>query len=142
MFTSSATCSNCSPRFRNASWQPSQELNLWTDTRGFTAMSKTFHAEQLLDFRIGEHRSLPTDEIRTELAVAAMPDRALHVALERKINVVLGNAALGEQASRGLHHDFGSAQHRHGATGKVSFVEHVGHSTDTPWPQRTTVIRG
>src|SRR3569832_1794063 len=78
--TSAASSSRGSPRFKNASWQPSQELNLCTAMRGLSAKSKPLHVEQRDDAIEAEHRPVAADELRAVLTVSAVAERALHVA--------------------------------------------------------------
>src|SRR3569623_2149956 len=87
--TSAASSSRGSPRFKNASWQPSQELNLCTAMRGLSAMSKPLHVEQRGDAIEAEHRPVAADELRAVLTVSAVAERALHVALHAEPYVPL-----------------------------------------------------
>src|SRR3569833_781032 len=74
--TSAASSSRGSPRFKNASWQPSQELNLCTAMRGLSAMSKPLHVEQRGDAIEAEHRPVAAEEQRAKQTETTETKRA------------------------------------------------------------------
>src|SRR3569832_2130366 len=134
--TSAASSSSGSPRFKNASWQPSQELNLCTAMRGVSAMSKPLHVEQRGDAIEAEHRPVAAEELRAVLTVTAEAERALHVALHAEPDVSQRDARLLHVSRDHGHHAFGAAHHHaHMLRGVALLIEEIGHAADVPRPQ-------
>src|SRR6266851_10025704 len=81
--TSPATASSSSSQSSRLSWQPSQDANFHTASRGRArrAMSDLPNAENRGNAIEPEDRPVAADERRSELAMPAPPDRAFHVAL-------------------------------------------------------------
>src|SRR3569832_2055193 len=120
--TSAASSSRGSPRFKNASWQPSQELNLCTAMRGLSAMSKPL--------------PVAADELRAVLTVSAVAERALHVALHAEPDVSLRDASRLHVTRDHVHHALGAAQqHTNKKQDKALLIEEIGHTAVVPRPQ-------
>src|SRR5690606_5641370 len=62
--------------------------------------------------------AVATDELGAELAVAAVGDGALHVALERHVDGALGHALVEELSRREAQHDLRPAEHGYGRLGR------------------------
>src|SRR3569623_1453697 len=143
MSTSAASSSRGSPRFKNASWQPSQELNLCTAMRGLSAMSKPLHVEQCGDAVEAEHRPVAADELRAVLTVSAVAERALHVALHAEPDVSLRDARHLHVSRDHVHHAFGAAHHHaHMLRVVAQLIEEIGHAADVPRPQGLARVGG
>src|SRR5476649_928983 len=99
--------SNSSSKSRRVSWQPSQEENFQTASLGFRvdAMSDLRSREPIAKMAEGHHWPVPADEICAELAMAAMADRAFHVALHREVDGLVGNAGVLQFGCGKAHHD-------------------------------------
>src|SRR3990172_13326812 len=91
-----AIASSSSSQSSRESWQPSQEANFQTASFGLRAgaISNLPQGEQTTEPGVGRNRPVPADEGSPELAVAAMADGALHVALQGQINRVGGDPRL------------------------------------------------
>ena len=81
IFTRPAIASSSSSQSSRVSWQPSQDANFHTARVGIAHHS----SRTLISGRrpvVADHRTVPADQQRTELAVPAPADAAAHVALE------------------------------------------------------------
>src|SRR6056297_781153 len=115
MSTSPAMASNSSSAESSDSWQPSHEANFHTATVGrpipsVTALtspssSQLADAQQPGDLGPAEHRPVAAQEPRAQLAVAAGPHAALHVALQRHVDALRGDTTLEQRLGREPHHD-------------------------------------
>src|SRR3990172_11346180 len=107
-----ATASKSSSQFSRVNWQPSQDANFQTASLGLgAAMSDVLVLEPSADAVVAKDRAVLAHELGSELAVAAEPHRALHVALHGKEDAVRGHP-VGEQAPyRVPHHDLRAAHH-------------------------------
>ena len=98
MSTRSAIASSSSSRSSSVSWQPSHDANLTTPIRGRVRRrpwrarrerqpSEALPAEGVAELGDREDGAVAADEERAQLAVAAQPDAAGHVPLERQPDV-------------------------------------------------------
>src|SRR3569623_1553553 len=134
--TRAASSSRGSPRFKNASWPPSQELNLCTAMRGISAMSKPLPVEQRGDAIEADLRPVAADELRAVLTVSAVAERALHVALHAEPDVSLRDASRLHVSRDHVHHALGAAHHHaHMLRVVAQLIEEIGHTADVPRPQ-------
>ena len=96
-----ASETSSSSKSSRVSWQPSQEANFQTASFGLRARSAhSSRTPSSVPIRADrEDRAVLADERWAELAVAAVADRALHVALERDVDAV-ASARRGPRAPR------------------------------------------
>src|SRR3569832_463814 len=141
--TSAASSSRGSPRFKTASWQPSQELNLCTAMRGLSAMSTPLHVEQRGDANEAEHQPDTTEKQRAKQTETTKAKRALHVALHAEPDVSLRDARHLHVSRDHVHHAFGAAHHHaHMLRVVAQLIEEIGHAADVPRPQGLARVGG
>src|SRR3990172_6731127 len=138
------TASKSSSQFSRVNWQPSHDASFQTASFGLgAAMSDVRVLEPSADAVVAKDRAVLADELGSELAVAAEPDRALHVALHREKDAV-GGHSVGEQAAHRVpHHDLRAAHHHH-APGRVDphLAEQVRHHPDVVAPRPIGAVDG
>src|SRR6266702_4151273 len=100
--SSSATASSSSSQSSRLNWQPSQEANFHTASRGlrFRGISHLAGSQKRLDPVVAEHWTVAAHESGAELAVAAEADGAFHVAFHRDVDALPRHAAALECARR------------------------------------------
>src|SRR3974377_652319 len=83
--TSPAMASNSSSQSSSVNWQPSHDANFHTASLGLglAPISQLPDSQPILDAVVAKNRAVFADERRTELAMAAKADGALHIALHR-----------------------------------------------------------
>src|SRR5512142_2626408 len=92
MSTMSAIASSSSSQSSRLSWQPSQDANFQTASLGLRCLAVMGPASDLRQGHqpahpiVAHHGPVLADEVRPELAMAALTDRAFHVALQRNVN--------------------------------------------------------
>src|SRR5271165_1765330 len=110
--TTPATVNNSSSQSSRLSWHPSQEANFQTATFGL-------RSGDILDLPFSKYGgdavktkngSVFADERRSVLAVATITERALHIALHRKVYAFLRNASLLKFHHGKTHHHFRPAE--------------------------------
>src|SRR5208283_268475 len=113
--TAPATVNSSSSQSSRLSWHPSQDANFQTATFGL-------RAGDILDLPFSKYggdaiktknRSVFADECRSVLAVATISERALHIALHRKVYAFLGNASLLKFHHGKTHHHLRPAEQSH-----------------------------
>src|SRR5512140_2745390 len=111
--TAPAIASSPRSQSSSASWQPSHEANFHTASFGLRLRITSYlpRGQQPLDTVQPKYRTVLAHELRTALAVAAQSDAALHVPLQRYVDVIGGNATLLELHRREPHHHLGPADH-------------------------------
>src|SRR5580698_9824119 len=85
-----ATASSSSSQSSSESWQPSQEANFQTASRGRrgAAISDLPYGHDVGDTVVTHDRAILAHEIRSELAMTAKADGTLHVAFHRQVDVI------------------------------------------------------
>src|SRR5579875_2358430 len=114
MSIASASASSSSSQSRRLSWQPSQDANFHTASRGFFCgragrMSDLPFRQEPAQPVIAEHRAVAADKERPELAMAAKSHGAFHVAFQRQIYRLFRKPGVAQCRGCETHHDLGSA---------------------------------
>ena len=114
MRTAPTSVRSSSSQSSRLSWQPSQDENLQTAMRRFAIRLWRAHRSrsdnQLFErLAVSEDGTVTAEQQRTELAVAAPADSALHVALERHTNRARGDSEIGKCPDSEPHHDLRTA---------------------------------
>src|ERR1035441_316671 len=104
-----ATLSSSSSASSKLNWQPSQEANLKTASRGLRLILELFFFQERPHPVIGKDGAVLANEVRAILTVSAETDRALHVSFHGKINILPGESVSFQIAGNKPHHDLGSA---------------------------------
>src|SRR5215467_4432712 len=97
----------------------------------------------MLNFVVTKYGSVLADERRTELAVSAKTDCALHVSLHGDINAVSSHPASLEFANGKPHHHLRTTHHRNSIAGiKLCFCNQPCHYPNVACPILACSVHG
>src|SRR5208282_6292766 len=98
-------------------------------------MSKLLQSQQALYPVVTEHRSISAYEDRSELAMTAEPDCALHVALHGEINGLVIEPRMTQSGDGEAHHDLGPTDQGNGVQRiEVGAGNQRGHDANLAMP--------